>query len=129
MDIKSVLDKIAESLAGDITIEPDWLSEHVGVLPEDRVTIDPGVWAQMAGFIERREAIRSEYQTLAGRVSEYELNPYHLLAYDGNWYVLARNLSGSGLVRDIAPSHAGLSPDSCFRPDASYIPEKDLAVC
>jgi hypothetical protein len=26
LDMRSVLDKIAESLAGDITIEPDWLS-------------------------------------------------------------------------------------------------------
>jgi hypothetical protein len=48
LDMRSVLDKIAESLEGDITIEPDWLSEHVGVLPEDRVRIDPDVWAQLA---------------------------------------------------------------------------------
>jgi predicted DNA-binding transcriptional regulator YafY len=34
-----------ESLEGDVTIEPDWLSEHVGVLPEDRVRIDQEVWA------------------------------------------------------------------------------------
>jgi predicted DNA-binding transcriptional regulator YafY len=91
MDMRSVLDKIAESLEGDITIEPDCLSEHVGVLPEDRVRIDPDVWAQLAGCAERREAIRATYQTFDGRVSEYELHPYHLLAYHGNWYVLARN--------------------------------------
>jgi proteasome accessory factor B len=91
LDMRAVLDKIAESLEGDITIEPDWLSEHVGVLPDDHVRIDPGVWAQMAGFIERRETIRAEYQTFTGRVSEYDLHPYHLLAYHGNWYVLARN--------------------------------------
>ena len=30
MDMRAVLDKIAESLEGDISIEPDWLSEHVG---------------------------------------------------------------------------------------------------
>ena len=59
LDMRSVLDKIAESLEGDITIEPDWLSEHVGVLPEDQVRIDPEVWAQLAGFVERREAIRA----------------------------------------------------------------------
>jgi hypothetical protein len=39
MGRRAVLDKIAESLEGDISIEPDWLSEHVGVLPEDRVRI------------------------------------------------------------------------------------------
>jgi len=84
LDMRSVLDKIAESLEGDITIEPDWLSEHVGVMPEDCVRIDPEVWAQIAGFIERREEIRATYQTFDGRISEYTLRPYHLLAYHGN---------------------------------------------
>ena len=42
-----------------MTIEPDWLSEHVGVLPDDCVRIDPEVWAQMAGYIERRGWIRN----------------------------------------------------------------------
>jgi hypothetical protein len=31
---------IAESLEGDITIEPDWLTEHVGVMPKNCVTSD-----------------------------------------------------------------------------------------
>ena len=63
MDMRAVLGRdLAESLEGDISIEPDWLSEHVGVLPEDRVRIDPEVWAQVAGHIERREAMRADYQ-------------------------------------------------------------------
>jgi proteasome accessory factor B len=93
LDMRSVLDKIAESLEGDVTIEPDWLSEHVGVLPEDRVRIDPDVWAQLAGFIERREAIRATYQVFDGRTSEYNLHPYHLLAYHGNWYLMGLNVA------------------------------------
>lgn len=52
----------------------------IGVLPEDRVRIDPEVWSQLAGSVERREAIRATYQTFEGRVSDYELHPYHLLA-------------------------------------------------
>ncbi len=92
LDMRSVLDKIAESLEGDVTIEPDWLSDHVAILPEDHVRIDPDLWAQLAGLVERREALRAIYQTFAGRVSEYELYPYHLLAYRGNWYLMARNV-------------------------------------
>ncbi len=99
--------KIAESLEGDITIEPDWLSEHVGVLPEDRVRIAPDVWAQLAGFIECREAIRATYQTFDGRVSEYELHPYHLIAYHGNWYVMAWNVN---VHFQFAPGHAVFDP-------------------
>ena len=92
MDMRAVLDKIAESLEGDISIEPDWLSEHVGVLPEDRVRIDPEVWAQVADHIERRE--KPDARGLSASPDGFRgigLHPLHLLAYHGNWYVLARN--------------------------------------
>ena len=36
MDMRSVLAKIAESLEGEISVEPEWLGEHVSVLAEDR---------------------------------------------------------------------------------------------
>jgi len=70
MDMRSVLDKIAESLAGDITIEPDWLSEHVGVLPEDRVKIDPAVWAQIA--LARHTSFKSNVHGEAGMAILYK---------------------------------------------------------
>jgi predicted DNA-binding transcriptional regulator YafY len=63
-----------------------------------RVQIDPDLWGRMAGFIERREAIRATYQTFSGRVSKYELQPYHLLAYHGNWYLLAHNTERDRMV-------------------------------
>ena len=91
LDMRAVLDKIAESLEGEVTLEPEWLSEHVDVLPEDRVRIDPVLWGQMVGFIERREVVQARYQTFDGRESDYRLHPYHLLAYHGNWYLLAHN--------------------------------------
>ncbi len=78
LDIRSVLDRITESLEGDITIAPDWLSEHFGVLSEDRVRIDPEIWEQLAGFIERREIIRATCQSFDGRIADYELHPFHL---------------------------------------------------
>jgi hypothetical protein len=73
--------KIAESLEDEISMEPEWLGEHVSVLAEDRVQVDPALWAQAAGFLERRETFRADYQTFAGKVSAYELGPLHLLAY------------------------------------------------
>lgn len=124
LDMRSVLDKIAESLAGDITIEPDWLSEHVGVLPEDRVRIDPEVWGQLARCVERCEAIRATYQTFDGRVSEYELHPYHLLAYHGNWYALALNTAKARVetfalsrLRKIAATGLSFTRPATFSPE------------
>ena len=116
---------IAESLEGDITIEPDWLSEHVGVLPEDRVRIDPEVWTQLARCVERREAIRATYQTFDGRVSGYELHPYHLLAYHGNWYLLAWNVAKARVAtfalsrfRQIASAGQAFTRPAEFSPEA-----------
>jgi len=43
----------------------------------------------MAGLIERREAFESDYQSFSGKLSCHELHPLHLLAYHGNWYVMA----------------------------------------
>jgi len=91
LEMRSVLGKIAESLEGEISVEPEWLSEQVSVLAEDRVEVDPGIWAQVVGFLERREVFQADYQTFTGKVSGYELHPLHLLAYHGNWYVLAHN--------------------------------------
>ena len=103
MDMRSVLAKIAESLEGEISVEPEWLGEHVSVLAEDRVQVDPALWAQAAGFLERRETFRADYQTFAGKVSAYELGPLHLLAYHGNWYLLALN-AAKGRVESFALS-------------------------
>ena len=75
MDMPSVLAKIAESLEGEISVEPEWLGEHVSVLAEDRVQVDPALWAQAAGFLERRKTFRADYQTFAGKVSAYGWAP------------------------------------------------------
>ncbi len=34
--MKAVLDNIAESLEGEVTLDPDWLREHVDVLHSQR---------------------------------------------------------------------------------------------
>ena len=115
MDMRAVLDKIAESLEGDISIEPDWLSEHVGVL--DRVRIDPEVWAQVAGHIERTKAMRADYQSFAGRVRGTACTPCTcspITATGMCWPVTpkrarsrpSRSLGSAGSRRREAPSPA-----------------------
>jgi predicted DNA-binding transcriptional regulator YafY len=94
-------------------------------MPEDCVRIDPEVWAQIAGFIERREEIRATYQTFDGRISEYTLRPYHLLAYHGNWYVFAWNAAKERIAtfalsrfRHIESTGARFAPPKDFDPKA-----------
>ena len=41
LDIRSVLGKIAESQKGDVTIKPDWISEHVDLWRRTTIVIHP----------------------------------------------------------------------------------------
>ena len=61
LEMRSVLGKSAESLEGEVSVEPEWRSEQVSVLAEDRAEIDPGIWARVAGFLERREVFQADY--------------------------------------------------------------------
>jgi predicted DNA-binding transcriptional regulator YafY len=90
------------------------------------VRIDPEVWARLAGFAERREAIRATYQTFDGRVSEYVLHPYHLLAYHGNWYLMAWNVEKARVAtfalsrfRQIASARQAFTRPAEFSPEES----------
>ena len=78
--------------------------EHVSVLAEDRLQVDPALSAQAAGFLERRETFRADNQTFAGKVSAYELGPLH----------------PAGLPRQLVPAGAqrGQGPGRELRPVA-----------
>jgi len=91
MDMRSTLDKIAGSLEGTFAVSLDALTEHMSVQAEDRVVIDPAVWEAVARAIERRDILRADYRRFDGKSGRYEIEPLHLLAYHGNWYVLARS--------------------------------------
>jgi proteasome accessory factor B len=91
LDMRSVLGKIAESLQGTVSVELESLTDQFTVLSEDRARVDPEVWQRAARAINQRERLRVRYQRFDGMVRDYLLEPYHLAAYHGNWYLVALN--------------------------------------
>jgi predicted DNA-binding transcriptional regulator YafY len=55
------------------------------VLAEDHAQIEPGVWQTAGRALNRRERLRLRYQRFDGATRDYLLEPYHLVAYHGNW--------------------------------------------
>ncbi len=51
----------------------------------------PEVWERSARATNQRERLRVRYQRFDGVVRDYTVEPYHLAAYHGNWYRVARN--------------------------------------
>src|SRR3974390_1475046 len=103
LDMRSVMGKIAESLEGTVSVELESLTDQFTVLSEDRARVDPEVWEGAARAINQREQLRMRYQRFDGVVRDYLLEPYHLAAYHGNWYLVALN-AAAGRVETFALS-------------------------
>jgi len=139
MDMRSVMGKIAESLQGTVSVELESLTDQFTVLSEDRARVDPEVWQRAARAINQREGLGVRYQRFDGAIRDYLVEPYHLAAYHGNWYVVALN-AAAGRVETFALSRcrglggtgehfdrpAGFDPRSFFR-DAFGISQADQA--
>ena len=90
MDMRSTLSKIEESLEGSVSLDIEGLTENLSVISEDHVILDPELWAAVAKFTSRSERIRMTYRKFNGETKRYVVEPCHLFAYHGNWYLLAR---------------------------------------
>jgi hypothetical protein len=113
LEMRAMLGKIAESLEGEISVEPEWLSEQVSVLAEDRVEVDPGVWAQVVGFLERREVFQADSTAFISRIMESRMSGQApnsgkasgsnkaLIVTKSNW---RRKVIGTGVCENGAPS-------------------------
>ena len=95
MDMRSVLAKIAASLQGTVSLDLESLTDQFTVLSEDHARVEPGVWQRAGRAINQRERLRVRYQRFDGATRDYLLEPYHLVAYHGNWYLLALNTVAS----------------------------------
>lgn len=90
MDMRSTLAKIEESLEGSISLDVEGLTENLSVISEDHVILNPELWAATAKYTSRSEQVRMTYRKFNGETKTYTVEPYHLFAYHGNWYLLAR---------------------------------------
>lgn len=89
MDMKALFGKIGQSLSGRVTLSADALTDRLTIIHDDYVPLNRDIWIELAGYIERGQAIRVRYRRFDGCVRNYLLLPVHLVAYHGNWYVVA----------------------------------------
>ena len=127
LDMRSVMGKIAESLQGTVSVELESLTDQFTVLSEDRAPVDPGVWQRAARAINQRERLRVRYQRFDGVVRDYVVEPYHLAAYHGNWYLLGRNAVAGRVetfalsrCRSLAGTGEHFSRPATFDPQAFF---------
>lgn len=82
----------ADSLEGKITLDLESITDRFTVLTEDYVSQAPQTWSALVQLLDRQERMKVVYEKFNGEVGNYVLDPYHVISYHGNWYVLANEI-------------------------------------
>lgn len=97
-DMEAVLRKISESLEGKVSFGLERVTDKFTVISDDYVVQNPDIWAKVADAVDKTRRISVRYQKFNGETGDYLLEPYQLLSYHGNWYVLARHVEKDRVV-------------------------------
>ena len=89
--------------------------------------MDPEIWQRAGRAINQRERLRLHYQRFDGVIRDYLLEPCHLAAYHGNWYLLALNTAAGRMetfalsrCRSLAGTGQHFARPAAFDPKAFF---------
>lgn len=86
--LRAVFDRIRNSLPQSVSIEPSWVNERISILPGHTTHIAAEIWAVVAEALQRQMEIDIVYRKPGRPPVERRVDPYHLVGYDGEWYLI-----------------------------------------
>lgn len=87
--LRSVFKKIEESLPDKVSIQPSWVNSSISIVGEHRTVIEPQIWAVIAEALQQSKLLVLLYRKpSSGKASERIIEPYHLVSFQGEWYVI-----------------------------------------
>jgi predicted DNA-binding transcriptional regulator YafY len=87
--LRSVFRKIEESLPAKTTVDLGQDHARFTVFPPSNTVIRPGIWEKVAEAIRLSRRIRVVYRTPGNEPVLRDLDPYHGVRFEGDWYVVA----------------------------------------
>ncbi len=88
-NLRSVFNKIEESLPANISLSPGSDQSLFTVIPPSATVILPEVLEKVFSALRAATRLAIVYQSPGGDPSEREIDPCHCVRYEGDWYVLA----------------------------------------
>ena len=90
--LSSVLNKIAESLPDQTSINPSWMTDRILVFPEPVTKVRSAIWDALAKAIRDNRQVTLTHEApgpSAKAEGERTVDPYYLVSYKGEWYLNA----------------------------------------
>ncbi|HIJ90378.1 MAG: WYL domain-containing protein [Desulfobulbaceae bacterium] len=87
--LQKVFRKIEESLPDKVSIHPAWVEDKLSVIPEQQTRLEPEVWEAVSAGLSKNRTLAISYRKPGGReCTERRVDPYHLVRYQGEWYLI-----------------------------------------
>jgi proteasome accessory factor B len=87
--LASVFKKIEDSLPEKVSVQPFWVDNKISFIQDPRTHIDFLVWESIAAGLHHNQRLQILYQKPgAEHPQEREVDPYHVLNYQGEWYMI-----------------------------------------
>jgi predicted DNA-binding transcriptional regulator YafY len=95
--LKAIFDKIRQALPAKVSAADDWLSPRISIRSSPTTIIEKAVWQAVMIALRENRKLRIAFQgpgynSAISRI----LNPYHLLGYAGEWYLIASDSNARG---------------------------------
>lgn len=87
--LKSVFAKISESLPEKITVDPSFVNNRFSFFKGPLSTISTHVWESIFSALRTSETILISHAKPGDKPGNRLIDPYHLVSYQGEWYVIA----------------------------------------
>ena len=120
--LASVFKRIEQSLPEQVSLDAAWLGARISILPEQHTRIDHQVWETTLKALRQGRTVRiSHCRPGAEACSEREVDPYHIVGHQGEWYLIGFCRS-RGEVRTFAISRiaSALPTGRAFRMPDSF---------
>jgi proteasome accessory factor B len=84
----SVFEKIEQSLPDKISMDPTKDQNKFTVIPPFSTTVVPEVWETLIDSLRTSQQIQVEYKTPGQERVTRDLDPYHAVRFEGDWYIV-----------------------------------------
>ena len=87
--LKAVFDRISKSLPdGSVSLHPAWVNERISFIPYPPRKMNPKIWETLAKAVSASRRVAITYKTPHKAASTRRVDPYHLVNYHGEWYLI-----------------------------------------
>ena len=85
----SIFYKIEQSLPENVSVYPSWVDSRITFFQNRKKRIDPDIWETVSNALRVSKILRIRHQApYHGSPGEREVDPYHLVNYHGEWYMI-----------------------------------------